>query len=76
LLAGFDRKKGQVQVTPYLLDWRGQRYKLEIMGLHHPARRGNKYLHVFEFSSGSVKFQLELDTETLEWNLAEIYHDY
>lgn len=75
VLAGFDRQAGRVKVTPYLLDWRGQRYKLEIMGLHHPARRGKKYLHIFEFSSGSVKFQLELDTETLEWNLAEVYHD-
>ena len=75
VLAGFDKRENQVRVIPYLLDWRGKRYKLEIMGLHHPARRGKKYMHIFEFSSGAIKFRLELDAETLEWNLAEVYYD-
>ncbi|HUC87125.1 MAG TPA: hypothetical protein VMR75_02245 [Candidatus Saccharimonadales bacterium] len=76
VLAGFSHKNGQVRVLPYLLDWRNQRYKLDVMGLHHPAKRGKKFLHVFEFTSGSTKFKLELDTETLSWCLAEVYHDY
>jgi hypothetical protein len=76
VLVGFSTTKAGVRVLPYLIDWRGKRYKLEVMGLHHPARRGTDFLHIFEFSSGNTKFKLELNTETLEWNLAEVYHDY
>lgn len=76
VLAGFRHKKNRVEVRPYLMDWRGRRYRLKTFGLHHPARRGEKYLHVFEYASDTTKFRLELDSETLEWNLTEVYHDY
>lgn len=76
VLAGFDRQQGRIKVRPYLLDWRGKRYPVETMGLHHPARRGNHYFHVFEFSSGNTKFMVELDTETLGWELTEVYYDH
>jgi hypothetical protein len=75
VLAGFGHKNGQVRVLPYLLDWRSQRYRLDVMGLHHLARRGKQLIHIFEFTSGSTKFKLELDTETLTWNLVEVYYD-
>jgi hypothetical protein len=75
VLAGFGYRNNQVRVLPYLLDWRGQRYRLDTMGLHHVARRGKQLLHVFEFTSGATKFKLELDTELLIWNLAEVYYD-
>jgi hypothetical protein len=76
VLVGFRHKKQSVQVLPYVLDWRGKRYRLKTMGLHHPARRGRQIIHVFEFACGSTKFKLELNTEVLEWKLTEVYHDY
>ena len=76
VLAGFKQRKNRVEVRPYLMDWRGERYPLTVFGLYHPARRGEKFLHVFEYASGNAKFRLEMDSETLEWTLTEVYHDY
>ncbi len=63
-----------VQVTPYLMKWQGRRYKLGIMGLYHPERRGTKQIHIFSFSSGETAFRVELDPETLEWTLKEVFY--
>jgi hypothetical protein len=76
ILAGFEQDGPRVRVRPYLIDWRDKRYKVEIMGLHHPAKRGDQNFHVFEFSSGNTKFAVELNTETLAWTLTEVYYDY
>jgi hypothetical protein len=64
-----------VRVTPYLMKWKGKRYRLSTMGLYHPERRGAKKVHIFSFSAGSIAFRLELDPETLEWKLKEAYYD-
>jgi hypothetical protein len=66
--------RGLMRVTPYLMKWRGRRYRLSTMGLYHPERRGAKRVHVFSFSCGSTAFRLELDPETLEWKLREAYY--
>lgn len=76
VLVGFKRRPGAIRVLPYRLNWRGNQYKLDIMGLHHPARKGVNRIHLFEFTSGNTKFKVEMDSETLEWRLVEIYHDY
>ena len=76
VLAGFRHRPNRIQVLPYVMDWRGKRYRLDIMGLHHPARRGAQNFHIFEFSSGNNKFTLELNPETLGWTLTEVYHEY
>jgi hypothetical protein len=75
VLASFSTVNNQTHVLPHAMEWRGRRYRLDTMGLYHPARRGKRFLHVLEFSSGSTKFQLELDAETLIWNLTEVYYD-
>jgi len=64
-----------MRVTPHLLKWKGRRYRLETMGLYHPERRGTKRVHVFSFSSAAVAFRVELDSETLEWTLKEVYYE-
>jgi hypothetical protein len=63
-----------VRVTPYLLKWKGRRYRLETMGLYHPERRGNKRVHIFSFSCGDTAFRVELDPETLQWTLKEAFY--
>ena len=66
--------RGMVRVTPYLMKWQGRRYRLTTMGLYHPERRGTKRFHIFSFSSGSTAFRLELDPDTLQWTVKEVYY--
>ena len=66
--------RNTVRVTPHLLKWKGKRYRLGTMGLYHPEKRGEKRLHIFSFSSGETAFRVELDSETLEWRLREVYY--
>lgn len=66
--------RGTVRVTPHLLKWRGRRYSLSTMGMYHPEKRGKKRLHIFGFSSGDTAFRVELDPETLEWRLTEVFY--
>lgn len=76
VLAAFNRgARGTVQVIPRAMQWRGKRYQIEKMGLYHPERRGNKRMHIFSFSSGTMAFRAELDPETLNWTLAEVFYD-
>lgn len=66
--------RNTMRVTPHLMKWKGRRYRLETMGLYHPEKRGTKRLHIFSFSSGETAFRVELDSETLEWRLREVYY--
>ena len=63
-----------VQVIPRALRWRGKRYRVSQMGLYHPERRGEKRIHIFEFACETVKFRVELDPDTLEWTLVEVFY--
>lgn len=67
--------KKDVLVTPRVMEWRKRRYKIETFGLYHPAREGNKILHVFQFSVGATAFLVAMDSETLAWTLREAYHE-
>jgi hypothetical protein len=76
VLASFGRgKNGSVQIRPHRLSWRGRRYNVETFGLYHPERRGNKRVHIFSFSSGPTAFRIELDPDSLEWTLTEVYYE-
>jgi hypothetical protein len=77
VLASFRRGKrsSTVVVTPHAIEWRGRRYPLETMGLYHPERRGTKRVHIFSFTSSETAFRIELDPDTLEWTLVEIFYE-
>lgn len=66
--------RNTMRVTPHLMKWKGRRYRLSTMGLYHPEKRGVKRLHIFSFSSGETAFRVEMDPETLEWRLREVYY--
>jgi hypothetical protein len=66
--------RNTMRVTPHLMKWKGRRYRLGTMGLYHPEKRGTKRLHIFSFSSGETAFRVEMDSETLEWRLTEVYY--
>ena len=52
--------------------WRGRRYHVNTLGLHHTTHVGRTLVHVFSVTDGANFFKLQLDTETLNWKLLEI----
>ena len=66
--------QGGVRIVPQALSWRGRRWAVDKMGLYHPERRGLKRVHIFAFSSGDTAFRVELDPETLQWTLTEVFY--
>lgn len=74
VLASFRKRGHSVVVRPHAISWRGKQYKVDTFGLYHPERRGDKRVHIFSFSSGPTSFRLELDPDTLEWTLAEVFY--
>lgn len=75
VLASFSHgARDLVRVQPHIMQWRGKRYRVDQMGLHHPERRGTKRVHIFGFQSGELAFRLELDPDSLEWTLVEVFY--
>ncbi len=75
VLASFSRgPRGTVVVVPHVMKWQDRRYRLTQMGLYHPERRGSKQIHIFSFLADETTFRVELDPETLEWTLVEVYY--
>ena len=58
--------------APTSLYWRGRRYTITQIGLHHIVREGRTLLHIFSVTDGTAAFKLELNAETLSWKLLEI----
>ena len=59
-------------VMPVTLYWRGRRYQLTKLGLHHTTHEGRVLFHIFSVTDGTSYFKLQFDTETLGWKLLEI----
>lgn len=57
---------------PWVVHWRGRRYTLTNVGLHHTVHEGSILIHIFTVTDGTVSFRLRLDTETLAWRLLEV----
>jgi hypothetical protein len=57
---------------PYMLNWRGRRYMITIVGLHHTTRVGRDLIHIFSVSDGTTSFRLSFNTLTLNWRLLEV----
>lgn len=75
VVASFVHGNGRgVTIRPHYLKWRGQRYRVDRFGLYHPERRGTARFHIFSFSCGSVAFRVELDPDTLAWQLTEVFY--
>lgn len=59
--------------APYSFSWRGRKYRVSVVGMHHTIREGRRLFHIFFVSDGMTFFKLILDTETLGWKLLETY---
>ncbi|MFZ5845678.1 MAG: hypothetical protein ACOY0S_04390 [Patescibacteria group bacterium] len=60
------------KVYPAILFWRGRRYAITKVGLHHTVKEGRTLFHIFSVTDGNTYFKLQLDTETLSWKLLEV----
>lgn len=75
ILASFNYgPKGIVVILPHVMRWKGRRYQLDKFGLYHPERRGTKRVHIFSFTASGTSFRVELDPDSLEWTLTEVYY--
>lgn len=66
--------KRVITVRPHYLKWQGKRYAIDQFGLYHPERRGTRLFHIFSFASGDTAFRVELDPDTLDWRLTEVFY--
>ena len=57
---------------PWVVYWRGRRYTITKIGLHHIVREGRVLFHIFSVTDGTTFFRLRFDTETLGWKLLEV----
>ncbi len=66
----FNHLKRSVMLTSFY--WRGRRYTITNVGLHHTTQDGRTLLHIFSVTDGTNAFKLELNAETLHWRLLEV----
>ena len=59
-------------VGPVAVYWRGRRYTITKIGLHHTIHDGRTLCHIFSVTDGNTFFKLQLNTESLQWKLVEI----
>lgn len=60
------------KVFPWVVSWRGRKYRITKVGLHHMIREGRVLMHVFSVTDGVIFFKLVFNTEQLTWQLLEI----
>lgn len=56
---------------PSSLYWRGRRYQIAKVGLHHTTHDGRTLVHIFSVTDGTTSFKLSFRTDDLTWRLVE-----
>lgn len=63
------------RVLPRAMSWNNRLYAVKSINMIHSARNGASKLFFFSVSDDINYFKLQLDTESLEWRLIEMYSD-
>lgn len=63
------------KVFPWAVSWRGRRYQINKVGLHHMVREGRVLVHIFSVTDGTTYFKLAFNTVHLTWQLLETSFD-
>ena len=71
VLVSFDKDK----ILPMFFKWRQQRYRVERVNLIHSQRNGEGKIYYFNVSDQTNYFKLSFSTQTLRWQLDELYTD-
>ena len=57
---------------PKRVRWQGKEYNISEVGMHHMVREGRILHHIFSVTANTLFFRLDFNTETLQWQIAEI----
>ena len=57
---------------PIAFEWRGRRYRITEVGLHHTVQQGRVLHHIYTVSDGTTDFRLDFATDSQEWILEEV----
>lgn len=71
VLAKFD--KGIIQ--PVIVRWRGRRYWVQKLNIHHTARKGRDLLHYFTVTTEVGDCTLSYSQDDLRWTLLETHFE-
>jgi len=61
------------RVLPRTMFWNNNLYQIRVVNMIHSSREGSRKLFFFSVSDLTNYFKLQLDTESLEWRLIEMY---
>lgn len=59
------------KIIPWAVVWRGKKYRITTVGLHHMIREGRTLIHIFSVTDGTIYMKLSFNTESLRWRLVE-----
>ena len=63
------------EAVPVVMKWRGQRYPVRSLNLHHPERRGADTLHYYAVTTDAGDCILSYSQQDLVWTLEEVSFD-
>ncbi len=61
-----------ISQSPKSVLWRGRKYEIIKIGLHHKYREGTTLYHIFSVITPTLFLRLNLNTDNLLWTLEEI----
>lgn len=62
--------------TPLYVFWKGEKHKIEKLGMYYKYKKGTVTIHMFEVCSKNLQFKLSLDASNLKWQLEDVYDPY
>lgn len=62
-------------IMPRKLGWHGREYHVTKVGYHYKVKSGNTLYHIFTVCTENTVFKLALNTDTLHWQLQQIYDE-
>ncbi len=66
-------RKSNMPIKPMKIKWRGRVYLINKFDYYNKVRAGRELLHIFSVANDTMFFKLELNADTLSWQLLETY---
>jgi|GEM_PF-197131 len=59
----------QNKCVPRKMKYKNRVITFSELGFRHPTSQGNRMIHVFDMTDGNAEYRIELDAESLTWEL-------
>lgn len=70
VMAIFNMNKGDTnKCIPKKMKYKNRVITFTELGFRHPTSQGNRMIHVFDATDGNAEYRIELDAESLTWEL-------